>query len=108
MDPHQEETYIQMAQNNPNMLCSEAPFAILEAASFAGEEPTAFMTSYFTAGHVEWLAQIYNKRIHLEKERIDRAFFLLWLRASNLYTSHQTGRSDPDWEQPLFSDEGLY
>ncbi len=108
MDPHQEEIYIQMAQSNPNMLCSEAPFEILEAASFAGEEPTEFMTFYFTAGHVEWLAQVHDKRIHLDKEMIDRAVFLLWLRASNLYTSHQTGRSDPDWEQPLFSDEGLY
>ena len=108
MDRHQEEFYIQMAQSNPHMLCSEAPFEILEAASFAGEEPTEFMTSFFTAGHLEWISQIYNQRIHFEKERIDRAVFVLWLRASDLYTSHHTRRSDPNWDKPLFSDEGLY
>ena len=108
MDRHQEEIHIEMAQSNPNMLCSEAPFEILEAASFSGEEPSEFMTLYFTAGHVEWLEQIHNRRIHLEQERIDRAVFVLWLRASNLYTSHLTGRDDPDWEKPIFSDEGLY
>ena len=97
-----------MAQDNPHILCSEAPFEILEAASFAGEEPTQFMTLYFTAGYLEWVAQTNTRRIHLEQERIDRAVFLLWLRASNLYTSHQTGRPDADWDKPLFSDEGLY
>ena len=105
MDRHQEEIYIQLAQANPNMLCSEAPFEILEAASFSGDEPTEFMTLYFTAGHLEWVAQINNRRIHLEQERI---VFLLWLRASNLYTSQHTGRPDPDWGKPFFSDEGLY
>ena len=90
------------------MLCSEAAFEILEAASFAGDEPSEFMTLYFTAGHVEWIAETYKRRIHLEQERIDRAVFVLWLRASNLYTSHLTGRADPDWETPIFSDEGLY
>ena len=108
MDREQEEFHIQMAQSNPNMLCSEASLEILEAASFSGDEPAEFMTLYFAAGHVEWIAQTYKRRIHLEQERIDRAVYVLWLRASNLYTSRITGRDDPDWKQPIFSDEGLY
>lgn len=108
MDREQEEFHIQMAQSNPNMLCSEASLEILEAASFSVDEPSEFMTLYFAAGHVEWIAQTYKRRIHLEQERIDRAVYVLWLRASNLYTSRITGRDEPDWEQPIFSDEGLY
>ena len=43
-----------------------------------------------------------------DQEIIDRAVYVLWYRACALYTSHQTGVADPDWDRPFFSDEGLY
>ena len=35
-----EARYIQLAYDNPDMLCSEAPPEILRDSSFSGEEPT--------------------------------------------------------------------
>jgi hypothetical protein len=109
IEPQQEEHYIQMASDNPSMLCSEAPVEILEAASYAGDEPTPFLTSFFTAGHTQWLAQRYGQRVSaFEEERIERAVILLWIRACELYTSRVYGRPDLEWDKPFFSDEGLY
>lgn len=109
IEPQQEEYYIQMASENPNMLCSEAPVEILEAASYAGDEPTPFLTSFFTAGHTQWLAQLYGQRASaIEEERIERAVILLWIRTCELYTSHLYGVPDSNWDKLFFSDEGLY
>ena len=109
IEPHQEEEYIQRAGANPDLLCSGAPLEILQAASYAGDEPTPFLKAYFTAGHSQWLVQKYGVPASaLEKERIERAVILLWIRACGLYTSHVYGRPDPQWEQLFFSDEGLY
>jgi hypothetical protein len=109
MDTAKEELYITMASENPNMLCSEAPMEILEAASYAGDEPTPFLRSFFAAGHTQWLTQCYGlPATAFEQERIERAALLLWVRACELYTSHVYGRPDPNWDKPFFSDEGLY
>jgi hypothetical protein len=109
MDPDKEEFYLTMASDSPNMLCSEAPVEILKAASYAGDEPTPFLTSFFAAGHTQWLARRYGRpATSFEEERIQRAALLLWVRACELYTSHVYGRSDPNWDRPFFSDEGLY
>ena len=40
LDPEAEQGYIRLAQERPNMLCSEAPVEILQASAYAGEEPT--------------------------------------------------------------------
>jgi hypothetical protein len=109
MDTAKEEFYITMASENPNMRCSEAPVEILEAASYAGDEPTPFLTSFFTTGHSQWLARRYGHPASaFDEERIERAVLLLWVRACELYTSHLCGRPDSNWDQPFFSDEGLY
>ena len=108
MNQDQEETYIQMAQGSPGILCSEIPVELLEAASFSGEEPSEFLTQFLTAGHLEWLALRHGGRYNYEQERIDRAVYLLWDRACHLYTSHIMSLADADWDRPFFSDEGLY
>ncbi len=108
MNPDQEEAYIQMAQDNPEILCSEIPVDLLEAASYSGEEPSEFLTQFLTAGHQEWLARRNGGRYRYEQERIDRAVYLLWYRACHLYTSHMMSLADEDWNKPFFSDEGLY
>ena len=46
MDREQEEYYIDLAAENPEMLCSEAPDEILEACA-ADAEPTAFLEEFF-------------------------------------------------------------
>ena len=108
MNQDQEAAFVQMAQDNPEILCSEIPVELLEAASFSGEEPSEFLTQFLTAGHLEWLAQRHDGRYHYEQERIDRAVYLLWNRACHLYTSHIMSLADADWVKPFFSDEGLY
>ena len=56
MDPAREKHYLQMATDHPEILCSEAPLEILEAAASEGE-PTKFVEEYFAAGHSQWLAK---------------------------------------------------
>ena len=109
MNPEQEESYIQIAAACPNMLCSEAPVEILKESSYAGDEPTEFLMAYFSAGHGQWLEQTYGQPVAAyEKERIERAALLLWIRACELYTSHLYERADSNWASPFFSDQGLY
>ena len=104
MDPALEEHYLQMAQNNPNMLCSEVPVEILEACS-AEAEPTRFLEEFFATGYTHWLIQKYGRR--LPQEYINNGILILWLRACRLHTSLITGVTDPDWETPFFANEGL-
>jgi hypothetical protein len=108
MEPEREELYINLAQKCPDLLCSEAPFEILEAASFSGEEPTEFLKAFLAAGHKQWLLQSRGQRAYFDPEQIDRAVTVLWLRACDLYTSYLLNRSNPEWDKLFFSDEGLY
>ena len=105
MDATQEEQYLQLALNNPNLLCSEAPMEILEACS-SEAEPTSFLEEFFATGYTQWLLQKYRRR--LPQERVNNAIIVLWNRACRLHTNIITGVKDPDWDQPFFSDEGLY
>ena len=90
------------------MLCRDIPMELLETISLAGDEPTEFLSDFFATGHTEWLASKYGPNVRFAKERIHRAVLLLWERTSRLHTSHILKRPDPDWEEPLFSDEGLF
>ena len=107
MDPAQEQQYIKMATEHPDVLCSEAPVEILEAAA-SEAEPTKFMEEYFAAGHAGWLAMKRGRTIHLPKERMDRAIIVLWHRACLLNTARLLGQRMQDADKPFFSDEGLY
>ena len=108
ISPEEEQGYIRLALARPELLCAEAPPEILQASSFAGEEPTAFLRDFFAAGYTQWVWQTQGIRIDFDRERIARAVLLLWFRACRLYTSREYGRPDPDWEKPFFSDAGLY
>ena len=103
-----ERAYIQMAMDNPNWLCREVPGEILQAASYAGDEPNEFLRSFLSTGHTQWLLEKYGPRTRVLPEQVERAVLVLWVRACSLYTSKTTGRPDGDWDKPFFSDEGLY
>ena len=105
MDRAKEQHYLQIAQNNPGLRCSEAPLEILEACS-ADAEPTSFLEDFFAAGYTQWFLQKHGRR--LPQDRVNNAIIVLWNRACRLHTSIITGLRDPDWDQPFFSDEGLY
>jgi hypothetical protein len=105
MDSAQEAHYLQVALNNPNLLCSEAALEILEACS-SEAEPTDFLEEFFAAGYTQWLLQKYGRRP--PQERVNNAIIVLWNRACRLHTSIITGVKDPDRDKPFFSDEGLY
>ena len=101
MDSAQEQKYLQITLNNPDILCSEAPLEILEACS-DDVEPTPFLEEFFGAGYSNW---IYRR---LPQERINNAIIVLWNRACRLHTNILTDVETPDLDQPFFSDEGLY
>ena len=105
MDSAQEQKYLQMALNNPDILCSEAPLEILEACS-DDVEPTPFLEEFFGAGYSNWIYEKYGRR--LPQERINNAIIVLWNRACRLHTNILTDIEAPDLAQPFFSDEGLY
>ena len=106
--PESEQSYIQLALERPDLRCSEVPPEILQAASFAGDEPTEFLHNFFAAGYTQLVWQTQGIRIDFDRERIARASILLWIRACDLYTSLVYNRPDSDWEKMFFSDEGLY
>ncbi len=105
MDPEMEERYLQVAIENPEMLCSEAPSAILDACS-SDAEHTKFLEDFFAAGFSQWILGKYGRRV--PQERINNAIIVLWVRACRLHTNQLLGIPDPDLSQPFFSDEGLY
>ena len=104
MDREQEERYIDLAADNPELLCSEVPDEILEACA-AEAEPTAFMEEFLAAGHSQWILLKYRRR--LPQAMINNNILQLWLRACRLHTNKLTGESDPDWGKPFFSVEDM-
>ena len=96
-----------MALNRPDVLCSEVPTELLEAASSV-DEPTRFLENFFATGHAQWLAKKHGRRVRLGKDQLNNAILVLWLRSCHLQTSHILGLPHPDLDKPFFSDEGLY
>lgn len=107
MDLEREEFFTQMAAGHPNLLCSEVPDELLEAASYAGDEPDRFLRSLFTTGYTQWLRHNLSPRLRLPREQIDRGIIVLGVRACNLNTSRLSGRPDDNWHKPFFWDEEL-
>ena len=105
--PEDEPRYLQLASDNPGMLCSEAPPEILRASSFSSDEPTAFLFEFFATGYNQWHLKSRGFRIDFDPERVARGVLLLWFRACDLYTSLEYDRPHDDWEKEFFSDEGL-
>ena len=100
-----EARFLQMAQENWGMLCSDAPIEILEACS-SEAEPTKFLEDFFATGYAQWVLE--NRGRRLPQQIINNAILVLWLRACRVHTSILLGEQDPDWEKPFFSDQGLY
>lgn len=107
MNPEQEKTYLQFAESNTNLLCKDVPREILKECSFAGDEPTQFISTFLEIGHVEWLFVKHGHR-HFERERLDRAILVIWLRACEMYICHISEMPFFGVNDLFFSDEGLY
>jgi hypothetical protein len=107
MTPSTEHHYIQLAEENPNMRCSEVPVEILEASS-ADSEPTRFLEEFFATGYTQCCKENHRSPMAPSKLQVNNAIIVLWLRACRLRTSLLVGIPDPDWDKPFFSDEGLY
>ena len=106
MDSAAEERYLQMAMDHPDMLGSEAPMEVLEAAS-SGDEPTAFLEKFFATGYTQRLSQKYGRSVQLPQDRINNAIVVLWVKACRLHTNRMLGRPNEELEKPLFADELL-
>ncbi len=107
MDQEMEQHYFQLAVENSDILCSQAPPEILQACA-SEAEPTKFLEEYFAAGYSGWLAKKLGRRISLPQDRIDQAIIVLWYRACLLDTDRLMGQQNADADRPFFSDEGLY
>ncbi len=107
MDAEKQQHYIQMARDNPNMLCSEVPEEILEQASYDGVEPSDFFKTFLEAGYTQWFFGKYG-RTPMSREQITNGIIAVWVRACRLYISHVVNRTDPEWDKRFFSDESLY
>ena len=107
MDICDEERYLKLAQEQPEILCSQVPDDFLaEAASEA--EPTKFLEEFFATGYIGWLAKKHGRRLRPPQVQIDRAILVLWYRACLLSTDRLLGQSNEYDDKPFFSDEGLY
>ena len=107
MDASDEERYRRLAEEQPDILCSQVPHELLaEAASEA--EPTPFMEEFFATGYIGWLAQRHGRRVRPPQIQIDTAILALWYRACLLSTDRLLGNTSEYDDQPFFSDEGLY
>ena len=102
-----EQHFLRMATDHPDILCTEAPAEILEAAASEGE-PTKFLEEYFATGHSRWLAMKHGRSVQVPKDQMDRAVLVLWYRACLLNTDRLMGQGTRDADKPFFSDEGLY
>ena len=107
LNPDNQSEYMAIAMGQPNILCSEVPPTLLEAASWDGEEPSAFFVEFLSTGYQEWLAGETGQRISLPREILDQVVLGLWGRACHLHTSRLLNKSNPDWDKQFFSDEGI-
>jgi hypothetical protein len=70
-------------------------------------EPSDFIQHFLETGHTQWRIGKFG-RLGRGEQQVKDAVVVLWVRAMRLNSSHLLGRSDPDWDKPFFSDEGLY
>ncbi len=106
-NPNNQSEYMAIAMEQPNILCSEVPPALLEAASWDGEEPSPFFVEFLSTGYLEWLAGETGQRIRLPREILDQVVLGLWTRACHLHTSSLLSKSNPEWDKQFFSDDGI-
>lgn len=107
MDPVAEQHYIELARERPGLLCSEVPLDLLEETVSDVNEPSDFIQQFLETGHTQWRIGKFG-RLGRGEQQVKDAVVVLWVRAMRLNSSHLLRRSDPDWDKPFFSDEGLY
>ena len=107
MDPATERRYIEMAREHPDLLCSQVPPDILLDTVSDENEPSRFMQKFLETGHTQWRISKFG-RLGRGERQVKDAVVVLWVRSMRLNASHDLGHSDPDWDKPFFSDEGLY
>ena len=107
MDLAKQDHFLQMAENNPRMLCSEVPTEILDETSYDDVEPSDFFKDFLRTGYTQWHLQKYG-RTPRGREQLTNAIIVLWVRARRLHVNRVLSRPDPDLDKPFFSDEGLY
>ncbi len=107
MDRDRERFFLEMAAEQPGILCSEAPPEILDACAVE-VEPTDFLEQYFAAGHTAWLALKHGRPVNKPQVLVDQAILVLYHRACLINTSHLLGQSNLHADQPFFSDEDIY
>ena len=107
MEPDREQHFLRMAEEQPDILCADAPDEILEACAVE-VEPTDFLEQYFAAGHSAWLAHKHGRRINKPQVLVNQAILVLYRRACLLNTSRLMGQTSEYAHQPFFSDEDLY
>ena len=72
LNAHNQNEYMAIAMEQPNILCSDMPPTLLEAASWDGEEPSPFFVEFLSAGYQEWLAGETGQRVRLPREILDQ------------------------------------
>ena len=107
MDLAKQDHFLQLAEDNPRMLCSEVPTEILDETSYDDVEPSDFFKDFLRIGYTQWHLQKYG-RTPRGREQITNAIIVLWVRARRLHVNRVLSRPDPDLDKPFFSDEGLY
>lgn len=105
MDAEAQHRYLQLASDQPGILCRQVPFEILEAASNQ-DEPSSFLERFFATGYTQWHRETHGKGV--PEELVNNAILVLWLRACRMHTNQLLGARDEDADKPFFSDEGLY
>ena len=107
MDPKKQRYYIDMAMNNPNILCRDVPAEILAETAYDDIEPSKFFKEYLETGYTHWHQAKIGYAPTSEK-LIKYAIIVLWSRACRMYINSAVGHTDPDEDKSFFSDEGLY
>ena len=107
MDPEKQKHYIDMAMNNPNILCREVPAEILAETAYDEIEPSDCFKEYLGTGYTHWHLKNVG-RAPASESLIKYAIIVLWSRACRIHINRAVGHTDPDEDKPFFSDEGLY
>ena len=96
MDPALREHYLQMARDNPNMLCSDVPAEVLAETAYDDSDPSELLRAFLEVGFNWWLTEKHGGSIILPESMLRDALTVLWDRTCRLYNSHLLVQDDPD------------
>ncbi len=70
MDPALREHYLQMARDNPNILCSQVPVEILAETAYDDSDPSELLKGFLEAGFNQWVAQKHGPNMNLPQSMV--------------------------------------